>query len=145
MSRSKHRKILLITLGIMTAALCGNPASARDYTAGEGGAAEIDACAKDAARYCNDDIMWQHEMEECLTHGSLVVLPAIHTSGRKSSGFCVGLPWLSTCCAELPPPAPPACVEKVNVTSHTFADPATCRGMLTFVHFALLSASPPKL
>lgn len=67
MSRSKHRMILLISLGIMTAALCGNPASARDYTAGEGGAAEIDACAKDAARYCNDDIMWQHEMEECLT------------------------------------------------------------------------------
>lgn len=38
----------------------------RDYSAGEGGAAEIDACARDAAKFCNDEIMWQHEMEECL-------------------------------------------------------------------------------
>lgn len=40
--------------------------SARDYTSGEGGASEIDACAIDASKYCHDEIMWQHEMEECL-------------------------------------------------------------------------------
>lgn len=39
---------------------------ARDYSAGEGGASEIDSCAADAAKFCHDEIMWQHEMEECL-------------------------------------------------------------------------------
>lgn len=41
--------------------------NARPYTSGEGDAAEISACNYDAAKYCGDDIMWQHEMEECLT------------------------------------------------------------------------------
>ena len=40
--------------------------NARDYTQGEGDAAEINACNADAIKYCNDEIMWQHEMEECL-------------------------------------------------------------------------------
>ncbi len=66
MSLTTHGKVLLTIFSLMSAALFSNVASARDYTAGEGGAAEIDACAKDAANYCNDDIMWQHEMEECL-------------------------------------------------------------------------------
>ena len=38
----------------------------RPYTAGEGDAAEITACNADAVKFCNDEVMWQHEMEECL-------------------------------------------------------------------------------
>jgi hypothetical protein len=59
-------RIGILSLGLLTIAFNCNETLARDYTAGEGGAAEIDACAKDAAKYCHDDIMWQHEMEECL-------------------------------------------------------------------------------
>lgn len=66
MTRSKYVRILSILLGLMTLALSFSEAVARDYTAGEGGPAEINACANDAAKYCDDDIMWQHEMEDCL-------------------------------------------------------------------------------
>lgn len=66
MTLSKLGRVLIVFFGLMIVAQFTTHAFARDYTAGEGGAAEIDACAKDAARYCNDDIMWQHEMEECL-------------------------------------------------------------------------------
>ena len=66
MTRAKSYRNLTLVLGLLLAGLIGSPAHARDYSAGEGGAAEIDACAKDAAKYCNDDIMWQHEMEDCL-------------------------------------------------------------------------------
>ena len=66
MTLSRFSRFLIVLLGLMTLALFCNKALARDYSAGEGGAAEIDACAKDAAKYCNDDIMWQHEMEDCL-------------------------------------------------------------------------------
>ena len=33
---------------------------------GDGSGSEITACNADAAKYCDDEIMWQHEMEECL-------------------------------------------------------------------------------
>lgn len=51
---------VLLAIGVCASA------QARDYSAGEGGASEIDACSRDAAKFCNDEIMWQHEMEECL-------------------------------------------------------------------------------
>ncbi len=73
MTLSRLGRLVAVFLGLMTLALFGDHASARDYSAGEGGAAEIDACAKDAAKYCNDDIMWQHEMEDCLRqHGAQI-------------------------------------------------------------------------
>jgi len=64
-------KMLLIT-GFVSAlvgfggSLANAQSNGRPYTAGEGDAAEITACNADAAKYCGDEIMWQHEMEECL-------------------------------------------------------------------------------
>ena len=66
MKLSRLTRVLLVFIGLVTLALFNNHAFARDYTAGEGGPSEINACANDAAKYCNDDIMWQHEMEDCL-------------------------------------------------------------------------------
>ena len=66
MTLSRLGRVLVVFLGLAIVTLFANHASARDYSAGEGDAAEINACAKDAAKYCNDDIMWQHEMEDCL-------------------------------------------------------------------------------
>lgn len=55
---------ILVGFGVSQANAQSN---GRPYTAGEGDAAEISACNADAAKYCGDEIMWQHEMEECLT------------------------------------------------------------------------------
>jgi hypothetical protein len=66
MTQSRLCRAILVFTGFIALTVLSSHALARDYTAGEGGAAEIDACAKDAAKYCNDDIMWQHEMEDCL-------------------------------------------------------------------------------
>jgi hypothetical protein len=48
------------------ATYAGAQSNGRPYTAGEGDAAEITACNADAAKFCNDEIMWQTDMEECL-------------------------------------------------------------------------------
>lgn len=62
------KKVRALTVLLAMAVLVSSnvQTSARDYSAGEGGASEIDACARDAAKFCQDEIMWQHEMEECL-------------------------------------------------------------------------------
>lgn len=62
------KKVRALTVLLAMAGLVSSnvQTSARDYSAGEGGASEIDACARDAAKFCQDEIMWQHEMEECL-------------------------------------------------------------------------------
>jgi hypothetical protein len=60
------RKIRTVSIVGALALAFSSTAPAWAGTVGEGGAAEITACGPDAAKYCNDDIMWQHEMEECL-------------------------------------------------------------------------------
>lgn len=61
------KKLSIMAAGSLVLALgFAQIANARDYTQGEGDAAEINACNADAIKYCNDEIMWQHEMEECL-------------------------------------------------------------------------------
>ena len=61
------KKLSILTVGSLALALGFTQVSnARDYTQGEGSAAEINACNSDAIKYCNDEVMWQHEMEECL-------------------------------------------------------------------------------
>lgn len=66
MLESRKLRLMIALSAIATLILPANAALARDYTSGEGGATEIDACANDAAKFCHDEIMWQHEMEECL-------------------------------------------------------------------------------
>lgn len=62
----KKAHAFAVALGMTVFLVSGAQSWARDYSAGEGGAAEIDACARDAAKFCHDEIMWQHEMEDCL-------------------------------------------------------------------------------
>lgn len=63
-----RKLIVLLSIALITSSV--NSSYARDYSNGEGGSSEIDACAADAAKFCHDEIMWQHEMEECLQQHS---------------------------------------------------------------------------
>ena len=55
------KKLSMIAAGSLVLALgFAQVVNARDYTQGEGDAAEINACNADAIKYCNDEVMCQH-------------------------------------------------------------------------------------